>query len=83
MAGHRRTKGEPLATAKRAASRRTRMLDALGAASTPAGQITAVTEYARASAVDLPELAAATLATEIVTAVRTITDRVLAKEGRL
>lgn len=83
MAGHRRTKGDPVATKKRAASRRTRMLDALGAASTAAGQITAVTEYARASAADLPEQASTALATEIVTTVRTITDRVLTKEGRL
>lgn len=83
MAGHRRTKGDPLATKKRAQNRRTRMLDALGAASSPAAQITAVTEYARASAVDLPEQPASGLAMEIVTAVRTITDRVLTKEGRL
>ena len=83
MAGHRRSKGDPVASKKRAATRRVRMLDALGAASTAAGQITAVFEYARASAVDLPEQASTALAAEIVTTVRTITDRVLAKEGRL
>ena len=83
MAGHRRAKGDPVATKKRAQSRRVRMLDALGAASTPAGQITAVTEYARASAVDLGEQAASGLATEVVAAVQAITDRYLTKEGRL
>ncbi len=83
MAGHRRAKGDPVATKKRAGSRRVRMLDALGAATTAAGQITAVTEYARASAADLPEQPATVLASEIVTAVQTITDRVLAAEGRL
>lgn len=83
MAGHRRAKGDPVATKKRAASRRARMLDALGAACTPAGQITAVTEYARATATDLPELAASGLATEIVTTVQALTDRYLKQEGRL
>ena len=83
MAGHRRATGDPLQKVKKARSRRATFIEALGRASTPVEQITAVDEYVRAAVKDLSPEAASRLAADTVEIVRTITDRVLKEVGWL
>lgn len=75
MAGHRRGTGRPTRAQTRADRRRLLLASRLGRARSPAEQLAAAADYARAVLTDLPPAAADLLARELVAALTTAADR--------